>query len=146
MHTPNNTVSNSFFVTNPVGNGASGVSTFGNTQVGWTAGGGVEWSPLTFPAWSAKVEYLYTDLGSVRQGDYSTYSSDPIYGFGASRTSQMQFNTVRVGLNWHFNPFVGTKKTLRFLREQIPKNWSRFSDSVTDNFRVISPRDFRVMT
>ena len=39
-----------------------------------------------------------------------------------------------------------TKKTLRFLREQIPKNWSRFRDSITDNFRVISPKDFRVMT
>lgn len=39
-----------------------------------------------------------------------------------------------------------SKKTLRFLREQIPKNWSRFRDSITDNFRIISPKDFRVMT
>ena len=39
-----------------------------------------------------------------------------------------------------------SEKTLSFLREQIPKNWSRFRDSVTDNFRVISPKDFRVMT
>jgi outer membrane immunogenic protein len=104
----NNTVSNQYFVNTPIGNGASGVSTYGNTQVGWAAGGGVEWSPQTFPAWSAKVEYLYTNLGSVQQGVYSTYTSGgPQYGFGASRTSQMQFNTVRAGLNWHFNPFVG---------------------------------------
>lgn len=39
-----------------------------------------------------------------------------------------------------------SEKTLRFLREQIPRNWSRLRDSVTDNFRIISPKDFRVMT
>jgi len=36
--------------------------------------------------------------------------------------------------------------TLGFLRENVPRNWSKFRDSVTDNFRVISPKDFRVMT
>ena len=36
--------------------------------------------------------------------------------------------------------------TLGFLREQVPRNWAHFCDSVTDNFRVISPKDFRVMT
>lgn len=34
---------------------------------------------------------------------------------------------------------------LRFLRETIPKNWMEFCDAVTDNFRVISPRHFRVL-
>lgn len=38
------------------------------------------------------------------------------------------------------------EKMLCFLREDIPKNWDRFCDSITDNFRVISPKDFRVMT
>ena len=36
--------------------------------------------------------------------------------------------------------------TLGFLREQVPRNWVHFCDSVTDNFRVISPKNFRVMT
>ena len=36
--------------------------------------------------------------------------------------------------------------TLGFLRDKVHKNWARFRDSVTDNFRVISPRNFRVMT
>jgi len=36
--------------------------------------------------------------------------------------------------------------TLGFLRQQVPRNWAHFCDSVTDNFRVISPKDFRVMT
>ena len=36
--------------------------------------------------------------------------------------------------------------TLGFLRHKIPNNWERFRDSVSDNFRVISTRNFRVMT
>ena len=35
---------------------------------------------------------------------------------------------------------------LQFLREEVPANWDTFCDSVTDNFRVISPKDFRVLT
>ena len=27
----------------------------------------------------------------------------------------------------------------------IPRNWASLCDLVTDNFRVISPKDFRVM-
>jgi hypothetical protein len=37
-------------------------------------------------------------------------------------------------------------RTLGFLREQVPRNWAHFCDSVTDNFRVILPKNFRVMT
>jgi hypothetical protein len=36
--------------------------------------------------------------------------------------------------------------TLGFLREQVPRNWAHFWDSVTDNFRVISLKNFWVMT
>jgi transposase len=36
--------------------------------------------------------------------------------------------------------------TLRFLRETVPQNWADLCDSVADNFRVINPKDFRVMT
>ena len=36
--------------------------------------------------------------------------------------------------------------TLGFLREKVPRNWADLSDSVTDNFRVINPKDFRVVT
>ena len=34
--------------------------------------------------------------------------------------------------------------TLSFLREKVPGNWADLCDSVTDNFRVINPKDFRV--
>jgi hypothetical protein len=43
-------------------------------------------------------------------------------------------------------PARNRRRTLGFLREQVPRNWVRFCDSVTDNFRVISPKNFRVMT
>jgi transposase len=35
--------------------------------------------------------------------------------------------------------------TLDFLRDQVPKRWAELSDSVTDNFRIISPKDFRLL-
>lgn len=35
---------------------------------------------------------------------------------------------------------------LGFLREEVPRNWVTLCDSVSDNFRVISPKDFRVLT
>jgi transposase len=35
--------------------------------------------------------------------------------------------------------------TLKFLREEVPRNWSDFRDSITDNFRIISPKKFRVL-
>jgi len=35
--------------------------------------------------------------------------------------------------------------TLHFLRDKVPKNWAEICDSVTDNFRVISPQDFRLL-
>lgn len=73
---------------------------------GWTAGGGVEWSPNNFPAWSMKVEYLYTDLGSVTS---SAYGLGPANGGqkymlnGISNTNAYRFNLVRAGINYHFN-------------------------------------------
>ena len=34
---------------------------------------------------------------------------------------------------------------LTFLRVEVPKNWAIYRDSVTDNFRIINPADFRVI-
>ena len=36
--------------------------------------------------------------------------------------------------------------TLGFLREKVSRNWAELCDSVTDNFRIINPKDYRVMT
>jgi transposase len=37
-------------------------------------------------------------------------------------------------------------EVLTFLRKKVPENWPDLCDSVTDNFRVINPKDFRVLT
>jgi len=42
-----------------------------------------------------------------------------------------------------YNDFC--RSVLHFLREEVPKNWAAFRDSVTDNFRIINPADFRVL-
>src|SRR5438046_10746498 len=42
-----------------------------------------------------------------------------------------------------YNDFC--RSVLHFLRQEVPKNWAVFCDSVTDNFRVINPADFRVL-
>jgi transposase len=42
-----------------------------------------------------------------------------------------------------YNDFCGS--VLHFLRAEVPKNWAVFCDSVTDNFRIINPADFRVL-
>jgi transposase len=34
---------------------------------------------------------------------------------------------------------------LTFLREEVPRKWHVYCDSVSDNFRIISPKDFRVL-
>lgn len=34
---------------------------------------------------------------------------------------------------------------LQFLRNEVPRKWDTLCDSVTDNFRIISPKDFRVL-
>ena len=36
-------------------------------------------------------------------------------------------------------------EVLTFLREKVPQNWADLCNSVTDNFRVINPKDFRVL-
>ena len=35
--------------------------------------------------------------------------------------------------------------TLGFLRDEVPRRWAEFLDSITDNFRIISPKDFRLL-
>ena len=34
---------------------------------------------------------------------------------------------------------------LTFLREEVPRKWRIYRDEVTDNFRIISPGDFRIL-
>lgn len=61
----------------------------GKLRVGWTAGGGVEWAFA--PKWSAKIEYLYTDIFRDIRNNVSDRHA--------------RFHTIRLGLNYHFDLF-----------------------------------------
>lgn len=62
-----------------------------STQWGWTVGGGLEM--MFAPAWSARVEYLYVDLGKFTTiGDGTAPPFDVKY----------HANLVRGGVNYHF--------------------------------------------
>ncbi|SRR5579885_75317 len=63
-------------------------------DIGWTAGGGIEYA--IDPRWSAKVEYLYADLGSSRN-DHSLVVLTP------ALNSNVTVNTVKAGLNYKFD-------------------------------------------
>ena len=81
---------------------------FSDTRVGWTAGGGLEW--MFWPNWSAKVEYLYYDLGNVSYsaGVLAT-GGDTLFAGAIAAAVVMQSHTrfngniVRAGVNYHFN-------------------------------------------
>lgn len=43
----------------------------------------------------------------------------------------------------HFNDF--TEEILNFFRKTLPKKWHKFRDTVTDNFRVITQEDYKLI-
>ena len=71
------------------------------TRAGWTAGGGIE--AVLGSNWTAKIEYLYFDLGSVSDGLISQ-SPLALGGHEIIATSvKVNGNIVRAGLNYKFN-------------------------------------------
>ena len=85
----------------------SGTGSYSSTQVGWAAGGGLEW--MFMPNWSAKAEYLYYDLGRVSGNVVNNY-----YGTGTfagsngiqnitNYTARASANIIRAGVNYHIN-------------------------------------------
>ncbi|MBR1212074.1 outer membrane protein [Bradyrhizobium sp. JYMT SZCCT0180] len=68
-----------------------------NSKTGWTAGGGVE--AALAGNWTAKVEYLYVDLGSVS----NTQIIPLAFGGGTQvATSDVRNHVGRVGVNYRF--------------------------------------------
>jgi outer membrane immunogenic protein len=81
--------------------GVGALSSNNNTQVGWTVGGGVE-GAIGNSNWTAKLEYLYMDLGRIN-GTFAT--AIPALGGGTlagTYSSRITDNIVRVGLNYRF--------------------------------------------
>lgn len=60
-------------------------------RAGWTVGGGIEYAILG--PWSAKLEYLYADLGSATCGAATC---------GVDTSVSFKENIVRVGVNYRF--------------------------------------------
>ena len=75
----------------------SGLGTNSTTEVGWTAGAGLEFAFA--PNWTAKAEYLYVDLnnGSCT----SACGSQP----GPAISAKFTENVIRAGVNFKFNPW-----------------------------------------
>lgn len=92
-----------------------GHSVMSRTLVGWTAGAGVEW--MFASNWSAKLDYLYYDLGRMQmyggaavqvrnavgpfgqgtpQGDIATVT-------GQNVSARFNGNILRAGVNYHFD-------------------------------------------
>jgi len=86
-----------------------------NTRWGWVAGAGIEW--MFAPNWSIKGEYQYIDLGSVTQSAAALVTNNEFTVAGvpftetegviASRRVNERFNTVRIGVNYHFGGYGG---------------------------------------
>jgi outer membrane immunogenic protein len=69
-----------------------------STRVGWTVGAGVE--GVVAGNWTAKIEYLYMDLGTV-SGSFVTPIIAPSGAFVTNRySSHITDNILRVGLNY----------------------------------------------
>jgi outer membrane immunogenic protein len=72
-----------------------------STRAGWTVGAGVEGKIAG--NWTAKLEYLYMDLGSVNAGPIATTILVPVRtNAGASYSSHFTDNILRVGINYQF--------------------------------------------
>ena len=71
------------------------------TNVGWTVGAGIEGA--IGGNWTAKLEYLYVDLGTV-SGSFTLPSTNVI-----SYSSHITDNILRVGVNYRFDSPVVAK-------------------------------------
>jgi len=81
-------------------NGGGSAYGYQDMSTGWTGGGGVEW--MFLPKWSAKIEYLYYDLGTA-----TTLPLQAVYGSkglfsNASYQGRFNGDVVRAGVNYHF--------------------------------------------
>jgi opacity protein-like surface antigen len=67
-----------------------GASNSKEDHFGWAAGGGVEWKFA--PDWSAKIEYIYADLGKNTFNDPAT---------AVPRSTELKVDTVKFGINYY---------------------------------------------
>lgn len=89
--TTTNTVIGIFGNTTTIASG-----TANSTHGGWTAGGGSEW--VLSRGWTAKLEYLFVDLGTIG----NTFAGGGGVVPTVVESSHVRDNIVRIGLNYRF--------------------------------------------
>ena len=75
------------------------IGTRSSDKFGWTVGGGIE--SMFASNWSAKIEYLYMDLGSISNSVVLPTAAG--FPLGANVTSRVTDSIIRGGINYHFN-------------------------------------------
>jgi opacity protein-like surface antigen len=80
------------------GNPVNTIVSSHNTNAGWTVGGGIEGRLIG--NWTAKIEYLYLDLGTVT----TIPAPAPGATTAAAFNSRITDNLLRVGVNYKFDP------------------------------------------
>jgi outer membrane immunogenic protein len=89
-----------YFNTNaPFGGAVNIAASDSQFETGWTAGAGIEYG---WSSWSAKLEYLYYDLGS--HAFFAQHNLAPV-GVGFSPNFENRGSVIRVGLNYRFGAF-----------------------------------------
>ena len=83
----------------PVG----GSSSFSNTRIGWTVGGGIEYAITN--NWSVQVEYRYTDFGRF---------TDMPGGLGMVDQHHFTQNQVQAGFSYKFDMFNPTPVVAKY--------------------------------
>ena len=81
----------------PAGVAVTALGTSSDVRYGWTVGAGVE--GVISGNWTAKLEYLYMDLGSKSFGPLTLAPASQI---GANVNSDFTDHILRVGLNYRF--------------------------------------------
>jgi outer membrane immunogenic protein len=83
--------------------GATFIASTNTIHSGWTVGGGVE--AALVDNWTAKVEYLYIDLGHMAGTFTGVAPFTPI-----ATSTHVTDNIVRVGMNYRFGPALVVAK------------------------------------
>jgi iron complex outermembrane receptor protein len=82
----------------PFGNPVNTIVSSHNTKAGYAVGGGLEGRVVG--NWTAKIEYLYLDLGTLT----TIPATAPGATTAAAFTSRITDNLLRVGVNYKFDP------------------------------------------
>jgi outer membrane immunogenic protein len=101
-------------------------------SLGYSAGGGVEWAFL--PDWSARLEYLYVNLGrsagQVARLESKEETEEPsLPAFATLANGPQRFHTIRAGVNYRFN-FIGNAAWIHARSATRWSSWVKTSSGV----------------